>query len=147
MKNVLKVSHEKKAIVMDRTFAKRAENVRSDEYALLQTVRQDYPAYTVIRKTIKKNTSQERYRGLTYEFMEEYIEKHDPTGKVRAEYDEMRFLARGHSKRYPVIKQWFLKKFPEVVAYLPKSAAEDDEAEAIEEQATVTPINANEEAA
>ena len=42
MKNTLKINHENKAIVMDRTFAKFAEDTRSEEYAHLQQVRKDY---------------------------------------------------------------------------------------------------------
>ena len=36
MKNVLKLNHTNCTIVMDRTFAKRSENTRSEEYAHLQ---------------------------------------------------------------------------------------------------------------
>ena len=75
MKNILKINHEKGIITMDRTFAKRAENTMSDEYAHLQSVRRDYPKYTVIRREIKKNPNKECWKGLTYEYMEKYIYK------------------------------------------------------------------------
>ena len=73
MKNTLKLNHENHTIVMDRTFAKYAENTRSEEYAHLQQVRRDYPEYEVIRRTIKRNSSKKTYNGLTYEWMEDYI--------------------------------------------------------------------------
>ena len=60
------MNHDKKQIVMDRTFAKLAENVRSEEYAILQQVRQDYPKYKVVQREIAKNPSKESYKGLTY---------------------------------------------------------------------------------
>ena len=66
MKNTLKLSHAKREIVMDATFARNAENTMSPEYAHLQTVRRDYPDYTVIRRTIKRNANKESYKGLTY---------------------------------------------------------------------------------
>ena len=66
MKNVLKLNHENCTIVMDRTFAKRSENTRSEEYTHLQQVRQDYPTYTVVRRQIKTNPKKENYKGLTY---------------------------------------------------------------------------------
>ena len=59
MKNTLKINHEKGTITMDRTFAKKAENTMSAEYAHLQNVRRDYPTYTVIRREIKKNPNKE----------------------------------------------------------------------------------------
>ena len=36
--------------------------------------------------------------------------------EIMAEYDEMRIIADCHSKayRYPVIKRWFLEKYPEI---------------------------------
>ena len=59
MKNTLKLSHAKREIVMDATFARNAENTMFPEYAHLQQVRKDYPAYTVVRRTIKRNANKE----------------------------------------------------------------------------------------
>lgn len=59
MKNTLKIDRNKKMIIMDRTFAKLSEDTRSEEYAHLQSVRRDYPTYTVVRREIKKNPSKE----------------------------------------------------------------------------------------
>ncbi len=50
MKNTLFVNHNNETIVMDRTFARKAINARSEEYELLQRVRQDYPKYTVTQR-------------------------------------------------------------------------------------------------
>ena len=119
MKNALKLNHAKREIVMDRTFAKLAENTMSAEYAHLQQVRKDYPTYTVTKRKIKSNANKESYKGLTYEYMETYIMSHG-TSEARIanlrEFNEMRLIAECHSKafRYPVIKAWFLDKYPEV---------------------------------
>ena len=69
MKNTLKLDHENGLIVMDRTFAQKAENTMSTEYAHLQNVRRDYPTYQVIRRETKKNPNTEHYKGLTYQYM------------------------------------------------------------------------------
>ena len=118
MKNVLKLNHENCTIVMDRTFAKRSENTRSEEYTHLQQVRQDYPTYTVVRRQIKK----ENYKGLTYEYMEDYILTHGSAEEVRKnleKYEEMLIISECHSRarRYPAIKSWFLEMYPEVVSF------------------------------
>ena len=55
MTNVLKLNHADRTIVMDRTFAKFAANTMSQEYAHLQTVRQDYPEYQVVQRKIKRS--------------------------------------------------------------------------------------------
>ena len=118
MKNVLKVSHADRTIVMDRTFAKFADNTMSPEYAHLQQVRRDYPTYTVVQRQIKKNAKQEHYHGLTYAYMEDYIASHGNADDRRI-YDEMKLISKCHSKgfRYPTIKAWFLERFPEVKAF------------------------------
>lgn len=118
MKNVLKVSHADRMIVMDRTFAKFADNTMSPEYAHLQQVRRDYPTYTVVQRQIKKNAKQEHYHGLTYAYMEDYIASHGNADDRRT-YDEMKLISKCHSKgfRYPTIKAWFLERFPEVKAF------------------------------
>ena len=119
MKNTLKINHENKAIVMDRTFAKFAEDTRSEEYAHLQMVRKDYPSYKVELRKIKKNPQKNKYDGLTYQFMEDYIATHEPNGReieVLAEFHDMIFISQCHSKayRYPTIKKWFLDRYPDV---------------------------------
>ena len=136
MKNVLKVSHADRTIVMDRTFAKFADNTMSPEYAHLQQVRRDYPTYTVVQRQIKKNARQEHYHGLTYAYMEDYIASHGNADDRRT-YDEMKLISKCHSKgfRYPTIKAWFLERFPEVKAF----GIQKDEEEAPVEAAAEEP--------
>ena len=112
----IRVNHSKCRIDISKSFAKKAEDVCSDEYALLQRARNDYKGYRV--HTIpKKNENKECYKGLTYQYMELYIARYDKTGEAKIEYDELRLLAECHSIRYPRIKKWFLERFPEVKAY------------------------------
>lgn len=115
MKNTLRLNHETRAIVMDRTFAKFAANTMSQEYAHLQRVRLDYPTYTVELRHIKKAPAKECYRGLTYTYMKEYIISHGTKNDLKI-YDEMKLISECHSKafRYPTIKAWFLERFPEI---------------------------------
>lgn len=117
MKNILKVDSAHSRLIMDRTFAKKAETVGSDEYTMLQNARRDYPTYTVVRREINRNTGKESYRGLTYQYMEAYIDAHENAAVLRKEYDELKFLAECHSIRFPHIKAWFLRTFPEVKAF------------------------------
>ena len=117
MKNYAKIDHVNRKIIMDRTFAKYAEIVGSPEYNQLQACRKDYPTYTVERKQIKHNAKKECYRGLTYEYMEDYIEAHADAADRHKQFDELRILAKCHSIRYPTIKAWFLSTYPEVVEF------------------------------
>lgn len=122
MKNVIKVDFANKRIIMDRAFAKSCADPGSDEYAQLQRVRQDYPNFTVSTRTCKKNENKESYKGLTYAYMEHYIITHEKSERVLEvldEYNELRLIAECHSRsrRYPVIKRWFLAKYPEIMQF------------------------------
>ena len=119
MTNSARIDHVNKQIVMDRTFAKNAEILGSTEYNLLQTCRKDYPDYTVVRRQIKKNAKQNHYRGLTYGYMKSYIishEKPENVVEVLDHFSEMLLLAacQSNAYRYPVIKKWFLNRYPEI---------------------------------
>ena len=122
MANTLKINYTNYTIVMDRTFAKLAQDTRSPEYARLQEVRRDYPDFTVVQRHIRKNTDKKTYQGLTYEYMEEYIMSHGTEEERLANlrrYAELREIAgcQGKRYRYPVIKNWFLDKYPEIVRF------------------------------
>ena len=117
MKNTVRINHVECLLVMDRTFAKRAENVRSEEYEILQKARRDYPTYTVITRHIKRCPNKETYKGLTYGYMEDYIISHETNPEVVLnEFYELQLISQCHSKahRYPAIKRWFLNRYPEV---------------------------------
>lgn len=117
MKNVLKIDHENCKIIMDRTFAKNQTNTSSKEFKQLLAVRREFPEYQIVTKTISKNPSKESYRGLTYEYMERYIQTQPKAKENMARYSELRFLAECHSIRYPTIKKWFLETFPEITMF------------------------------
>ena len=117
MKNTLKIDFVKKQIVMDRTFAKKCVDTRSEEYAELQRVRIDYPRFKVITRKIKRNKHKMTYKGLTYAYMEDYISKHGSKEDIQknfSNYLHLREIAKGNKRKgYPVIKKWFLECYPE----------------------------------
>ena len=136
MRGKLVVKYAESVIEMSREFAKYAAVAGSDEYNLLQQTRRDYPTYRVVRKQIKKNKDKENYKGLNYPYMENYIKLHDDKEEtIMKEYKEMRLLAECHSIRFPVIKKWFLAKFPEVAKF-GVVEAEETEAPAQESKET-----------
>ena len=122
MKNALTVNFEKNQIVMTRLFAQKCSDTRSEEYAHLQIVRRDYPDFTVVTRQIKKNPNKESYKGLTYEYMRDYIITHvapEEEAEAIAEFNELILISKCHSqaRRYPIIKKWFLEKYPEVALF------------------------------
>lgn len=117
MRKPIRIDFTNHAIVLTREFQKLASDVRSDEYAILQRVRKDYPDFSVGTRAIKKNPSKTTYKNFTYEFMKEYIESHDDKKHtILKEFNEMRFISKCHKRTYAyaTIKAWFLDKYPDV---------------------------------
>ena len=128
MKNPIRVDVANRTIkVMTKTFAEKAFCYGTQEYEMLRAVRADYPQFTVNVRQIRKNSSQEHYKGLTYDFMRHYIATHD--ADAIADFDEMVLISKAHSTgmRYPTIKAWFLDRFPEVSDFWIEQTAEAEE--------------------
>ena len=130
MINYLKINWNDHMLIMDKAFAREATIAGTPEYNQLQACRRDYPEFTVITRHIKKSENKKTYKGLTYGYMEYYIKTHEPEetrSQVLNELDEMHTIAACHSRgyRYPVIKRWFLKKYPQIAEFGITSKDED----------------------
>ena len=106
-------------IEITKTFAQKAARVGSPEYYELLKARKENPSCTV---EVKQTKSKDSFKGLTYEYMEDYILTHGSAEEVRknlAKYEELLLISECHSRarRYPAIKSWFLEMYPEVVSY------------------------------
>lgn len=112
------IDYATSTISLSSAFAKKAMFPGTQEYRQLQEVRRDYPNFTQTVHKFKSNMKQERYRGLTYDYMRTYILLNDPCAATAlAEFEKMIEISKCHSIRYPVIKSWFLNRYPEIVAY------------------------------
>ena len=118
------INEKKCAIEMSKKEAKAAAKFGSDEYKDLQTARKDYPNFKVVTVTRKSTAKKNPFKGLTYEYMEMYIEKHDDDDKsIMAEYKMLRGLTDeaeevlAESFTYLEMKDWFLKKFPAIASF------------------------------
>lgn len=121
-KSTLKVKYAEGIIEMNTTFAKMMQNPLSDEYALLQKTRMDFPTFAVRTRQIKSNPKKDTYKGLTYEWMRNHIATHEAENVLKqklAEFDEMVYISKCHGKslRYPTIKKWFLDQYPDVAKF------------------------------
>lgn len=119
-KNV-RFNHVDCTIEITKQFDKAASRFASDEFYALQEARNAAPNYKVVVKATK---SGDRYKGLTYDFMEKYIQKHDEDGSIWNEYKSLRgyITVDGEeleldSLTYGEIKAWFLGKFSEFDAF------------------------------
>lgn len=111
----IKFDHSNSTIIINRIFSVKATKFGTEEYAKLNQARKDYPDYKVeVREPIKKNPSKEAFKGLDYTFMERYMKIQKVSERVWEDYQHTRLMTECHSRRFPIVKQWFLDTFPEV---------------------------------
>lgn len=125
----IKIDFAAKKIIIAKKFSENASRVNTAEYHELQKVRADYPNFDVTVKCIRRNENKESYLGLNYAFMEKYIKTQPNAEKRMKEYKDMRFISECHSIRFPAIKQWFLKMYPEIKNYGSFSEIGEDQKE------------------
>ena len=124
------INEKKNAIELSKKEAKAAAKFGTTEYKQLQEARRDNPGFKVVTISRKANTKKESYKGLTYGYMEMYIQKHDDEEQsIMAEYLMLRGLseeaeeALAESFSYQEMKEWFLKKFPAIAEFHKKREA------------------------
>ena len=119
MTSAIRINHFDKEILISKSFEKAAHNPNSREYKELMEVMNTHPTYKLAQRAIKKNPQKQKYPNLTYEYMRDYIiltsTPEDELAAV-AEFDDLILKSRcqSQSNRYPVIKRWFLNKYPEI---------------------------------
>ena len=138
VKNPVKIDFAKGIITLSKTFANKAAVVTTKEFAQLASIKSLYPEYNIVIREIMHNPNKESYKGLTYDYMRRYIILHTSPEKCEAEikaFEDMIFVSQCHSqaRRYPAIKKWFLKKYPEVAEFgLDLNTLLIDEGEAVD---------------
>ena len=143
-KSKLLVKYAEGVIEMNTTFAKEMRNPLSEEYALLQRTRLDFPTFAVRTRQIKSNPHKDTYKGLTYEWMRNHIATHEDECVVQQEldaFDEMVHISQCHrrSLRYPTIKKWFLAKYPDLAKFGIIQPEDDTEVEEIKQNVIPMP--------
>ena len=114
------IDFDENKIILSSAFKKNANIPGTLEYQKLQEVRRDYPGFKLVTRQFKKNANQNRHEGLTYDYMESYIQDHDDdNGSTLAKFNDMRAtsdeaeMLNAKSMTYGYIKSWFLLQYPE----------------------------------
>lgn len=124
----MNINRKNRTIEMTKKFEKAASRFGSEEYNMLQQARRDNPTFRVVIKTSTVK-SKESFKGLTYEYMEKYIQSHDDENQtIMAEYEMLRAIsdeaieALAEPCSYQDIKAWFFQKFPAIKEFHEKRA-------------------------
>ena len=107
------INERNNTLVITKKFEKAASKFGSPEYKELKEAKADFPNYRVVTRTTKKK--EETYRGLTYDYMEKYIKRHDVDGKIMEEFKLKKGETDDSLKKasYMSVKKWFLSIYPE----------------------------------
>ena len=111
-----------KKIEMSKKEAKAAGKIGTPEFEELKNYMAIYPGFEVQIKAPAKRKVE--FRGLTYEYMKNYIKKHDDEdGKKMAQFlsltgqDEHGKIDGIEVAGYLDVKDWFLDQFPDVANF------------------------------
>ena len=98
------IDYKKSTIEITKSFEKQASVYGSQAYNELRTARADFPNYRLV---IKANKSSSAFKGMDYDFMIEYIEKHDNAEQRKADFEKL----RASGLTYGEINQWFVSTY------------------------------------
>ena len=99
------INYKKSTIEIAKSFEKKASVFGSEAYNELCVARKEFPTFRLV---IKANKSSSAFKGMDYDFMMEYIAKHENADQRRAEFDKL----RENNLSYGEIKQWFVSNYP-----------------------------------
>ena len=123
-----------KKIEMTKTEAAKAGKIDTEKYEELCTLMNRFPTFEIeIVKTSTKSV--DHLKGLTYEYMENYIKSHNE--ELLVEFYELcgkdengKKLDFGIKLSYGEVRMWFLEEFPEIENFDNRKKL-DDKMEAI----------------
>ena len=116
----MKINYTSMTIEMTKTEAKNAGKVGTEAFKEMLSLMQQFPNYKIQVATKAATKKSCDYKGLTYDYMEKYIQAHDEDQSIMKEYQMLRGLtseaqeALADSCSYQEIKNWFLAKFPAI---------------------------------
>lgn len=135
----MRANIENRTIEMTKVEAKAAGKITSEKYKELKAYKEAYPGFEVVIVAASRRKS--AYSGLTYEYMEAYIEKHDDENNtIMVEFNKLRAIVSDEDKKnlggmsetlkaasYGEIREWFLETFKEIKEFHEKHNKEVEE--------------------
>lgn len=113
----MRINYMNNTIEITKAFANKASNPKNEEYAELMELRKDNPNYKVVVVAAAKRTKKNALKGLSYDFMKQYIERHDTEDQsIMAAFNRKTVKSEDHlnTQSYGEVKKWFLEQYPEI---------------------------------
>ena len=94
-------------LTISNSFAKKASQIGTTEYAIVLKLRNDYPTLKIQKEEKTTATKQ-----ITFKMMEEFINGHRNAKALKTQFDGVRKLSKFHAMPYMFVKDWFEDTFP-----------------------------------
>ena len=107
------INYKNSTIEITKSVEKQASVYGSQAYNELRNARAEFPSYRLVIKTRKSSG----FKGMDYDFMKAYIEKHENAEQRKAEFDKL----RENNLPYGEIKDWFVTTYPTFKDFKKKS--------------------------
>ena len=107
MKNGYYFDALKNTLTISNSFAKKASQIGTTEYAIVLKLRKDYPSLKIQKEEKATATKQ-----TTFKMMEDFINGHRNAAALKTQFDGIRKLAKFHAMPYMFVKNWFEDTFP-----------------------------------
>lgn len=114
MRHNYKIDYSANAIVVTKTFLEEAEIFGTEEYKILQSIRNDYPNMRVVTRSVRTGSRKSESKGITYKYMRMFIATMDEENLVTFEKTILHFEKHIESKTkvFHAVKEWFLENYP-----------------------------------
>lgn len=114
MKHNYKINYSANAIVATKAFLEEAEIFGTEEYKILQSIRNDYPNMRVVTRSVRTGSRKSATKGLTYKYMRKFISVMDRENLLTFEEVIIHYekYEEDSAAVYHHVKEWFLENYP-----------------------------------
>lgn len=114
MKHNYKIDYSANAIVATKTFLEEAEIFGTEEYKILQSIRNDYPNMRVVTRSVRTGSRKSATKGLTYKYMRKFVSVMDRENLLTFEEVILHYekYEEDNAAVYHRVKEWFLENYP-----------------------------------
>ena len=110
----IKIDYVSNTIIVTKVFLEAAATPYSEESITLNRLQQDLPNMRIVARTVPRRNVDNRYKGLTYKFMRNYIKTMDEANLNKYVETIMHFETFSDNKTlvYTQVRDWFLAHYP-----------------------------------
>lgn len=112
MKKGYEIDFTTNTIYVNYKFADASKKRGTDEYNLMQELREELPNFKIEKRAGRKQTTCNASKRLTYANMEEYIRVQDNADELMAYFEIAKAESKKENSPYAFVRDWFVKQFP-----------------------------------